>query len=117
MKRTLVTVQNLDDVICRECGAFYQTSSMILTPGARDELHRRGIRIQYGEAPAGSCCSGAAPLACDGVDAASLAGASSVEELLVSLAAMIKARCGISSPDQLREASLNALEILRKAVN
>ena len=114
MKKTLVGVHNLDNFICKECGAFYQNGSMILTAGAKDELSRRGIRIQYGEAPAGSCCAGAAAPA---VDAAAFAGAASLEDLLVDLAAMIREQCGITDPEQLREASLKALQSIRNIMD
>lgn len=112
MKKTLVTVRNLDDFICGECGAFYQKDSMILTAGAKDELCRRGIRIQHGEAPAGSCCSGS----CDAVDVACLVGASSVEELRGRLAAMMEKQCAVSDPEELRAATLKALDVLRAAL-
>lgn len=115
MKKTLVGVHNLDDFICKECGAFYQDGSMILTAGAKDELNRRGIRIQYGEAPAGSCCAGAA--AAPAVDAAGIAGAASLEDLLVDLAAMIREQCGISDPEQLRDASLKALQTIKNNID
>ena len=114
MKKTLVGVHNLDDFICKECGAFYQDGSMILTAGAKDELNRRGIRIQYGGAPAGSCCAGGATPA---VDAAGIAGAASLEDLLVELAVMIREQCGISDPEQLRDASLKALQTIKDNID
>lgn len=117
MKKTLVTVRNLDDFICGECGAFYQKDSMILTAGAKDELCRRGIRIQHGEAPAGSCCSGTSSGPCDAVDVACLVGASSVEDLRGRLAAMMEKQCAVSNPEQLRAASLKALDVLRAALD
>ncbi len=114
MKKTLVGVHNLDDFICKECGAFYQDGSMILTAGAKDELNRRGIRIQYGGAPAGSCCAGGAAPA---VDAAGIAGAASLEDLFVELAVMIREQCGISDPEQLRDASLKALQTIKDNID
>lgn len=114
MKKTLVGVHNLDDFIRKECGAFYQDGSMILTAGAKDELNRRGIRIQYGGAPAGSCCAGGAAPA---VDAAGIAGAASLEDLLVELAVMIREQCGISDPEQLRDASLKALQTIKDNID
>ncbi len=114
MKKTLVGVHNLDDFICKECGAFYQDGSMILTAGAKDELNRRGIRILYGGAPAGSCCAGGAAPA---VDAAGIAGAASLEDLLVELAVMIREQCGISDPEQLRDASLKALQTIKDNID
>ena len=98
MKKTLVGVHNLDDFICKEC----------------DELNRRGIRIQYGGAPAGSCCAGGAAPA---VDAAGIAGAASLEDLLVELAVMIREQCGISDPEQLRDASLKALQTIKDNID
>ncbi|MDO5536126.1 MAG: hypothetical protein Q4F72_01145 [Desulfovibrionaceae bacterium] len=132
MKKTLVCVDNLDEFICSKCGSFYQRSGMILTAGAKDELVRRGIRLQYGEPPAGSCCAGSpcpeAEAACPNkscraaqahggaMEIADLARVNSLEDLLGELAGMIESNCQVRDRDKLHEASLKALQAIRNNI-
>ena len=43
MKKELICVDNLDAFICKQDGKLYVDQGRILTPGAKDELARRGV--------------------------------------------------------------------------
>ena len=45
MKKVLVQADNLDEFICQEEATLYVDASMILTPGAKDELLKRGVAV------------------------------------------------------------------------
>ena len=51
MAKKLVGIDNLDAAICQASGKIYVDGSIILTPGAKDELIKRGIPIVYGPKP------------------------------------------------------------------
>lgn len=107
MSKTLITVDTLEQFVC--CGTLLMDSTKILTPGARDELNRRGINIVWGE-PGRTCCccsspAAAAPLStpCD-------------EETLIGVAAIIKQHYGITDPDVLRKVTLETAAAISKGV-
>lgn len=51
MGKKLVGVNCLDEHICQSSKKIYADGSIILTPGAKDELKNRGISIVYGPKP------------------------------------------------------------------
>lgn len=113
MSKQLITVDTLDSHI--EDGRCVLGPDMILTPGAKDELARRRVRIVYGEkaCAASSCGCGSGSDAC--VNAAAVAGARSDlkgEDLVLAVAALIRKECGISDPERLRAVTCEALKRL-----
>jgi hypothetical protein len=61
MGKKLISCQCLDTQICREEQRIYIDSTMILAPGAKDELRRRGVEIVYSSQPSGKNSSWPAP--------------------------------------------------------
>ena len=133
MKKTLISVDNLEEHLCTVCGGLHGDGAL-LTPGARDELARRGVRVVYGGGPQdGTCCKGAGRTACANVSDASRmpapittgatsasdaqGGAVAMLDMLVGVAALIKRECGVTDPDQLREMTINVVKTLQKHIN
>ena len=112
MQKTLVRADNLDEFLCRaEARIFVDNSTMILTPGAKDELSKRKIAIVYGPCPnAASCTLHESPASSLG---SCLANNPGMESLLVGLAATLKKDYGISDPEQLKDYSLQALQTIK----
>ncbi len=112
MKKILITVDNIDDSICREDGRCYIGPDMILTPGAKDELAKRRVPIVYETRPAAqqaapSCCRSAddgRPAFCD---------PGKLDEFAVLVAALIRKECGVTDPEQLRTLTRETLRRLR----
>jgi hypothetical protein len=126
MKKTLISVDNLEEHLCAACGGLHADGAL-LTPGARDELARRGVSVVYRDgAQGGACCKGADRAACANAPGASgnpafaapdaQGGAVSVQDMLVGVAALIKRECGVTDPDQLRDMSINILKTLQKHI-
>ena len=119
MGKKLVEVSNLDSVICD--GKVYADGSIILTPGAKDALSKRGIAIVYGSRPAGceagadahaACC----PAGCTCPACAALAacqGATSVESLVVAVTEILKNQYHITDAEQLKTVSCQVLKTIR----
>lgn len=130
MKKTLISVDNLDEHICRELGRLYVDGNMILTAGARDELTRRGIAIVR-SADAGAEHAAAPCKAPAKTGAACAAGGhgqegchenghgealpAEVEDVLVGVASILKQECGINDPEELKTATLRVFKALRQA--
>lgn len=119
MQKTLIKVDNLDGFLCHSGGKLYVDATMILSPGAKDELSKRGVKIVYGPCPDEAGC----PHAGHGKSAAnpfaqSLAqacgGHGGLEDLLVGVAAMLKKECGVRDPEQLKALSLQAVKTIRE---
>lgn len=104
MKKTLICVDNLDDFVCHESRKLVMDGSRLLTPGAKDELTKRGIRIVYGREEGTAAMS------------AALASCPDMEHLVFGLAAMLKQECGITDPEELRRCSLKALQIVKECL-
>ncbi len=113
MKKQLVVVKNLDSYLCQACATIYVTKSMILTPGAKDELKRRNICIVYGDAPADVDCSTVAEKV---APAAKMTDEEDMERLLDGVAAMAKEELGIDDPETLKKISLKVVDTLRKSI-
>jgi hypothetical protein len=52
MGKKLISCNSLDQYISREDQRRYLDSTLVLSPGARDELQRRGVEITRGAKPA-----------------------------------------------------------------
>ena len=109
MKKTLVEAANLDAFICTEHNTLYADGALLLTPGARDALSKRGVTIVYGPNPhAGQGQHVECHANChdDHRHDAHPAPATSEGEarLVLAVAAMLQEHCGIKDP-----ATLHAL--------
>lgn len=111
MKKTLVEKSNIDSFICQANGTIYVDATMILTPGARDELSKRKIKIVRDGKPASSCGGAKSCPArlCDGG-----AEESDFERLFYGVAAMVKQEYGIDDPQQLKDISCQIVQTLKK---
>ena len=116
MKKELVGVDNLEACICRETGSVYIDGSIILTPGAKDELSKRGIAVVYGPRPGGApraatqaCPPGCTCKACcgKGMD---------VERLILGVACILKEEYGIHDPAELHRISCQVVKIIQNNV-
>ncbi len=105
MKKQLVEQGDVAARICKETRTFYADSSVILTPGAKDELNRLGVSIVYGPCPDTHCCAG--------TDAAS---AVDVEALLVGVAAMLKSEYGVEDPETLKSVSCEVVRTIKNTL-
>ncbi|MBT9749188.1 MULTISPECIES: hypothetical protein [Desulfovibrio] len=109
MGKTLITIDNLDQFI--HSNKLVMDSAKILTPGARDELCKRGVQISYDEAAAHHCGHGeCAQHAHDGHD-------EHCDELLIGVAAIIKQHYGITDPDELRKVTLETVAVIGKSLH
>lgn len=118
MAKQLVSVDNLDDFICRGDGRFYMDGTRIVTAGAKDELARRHIEIVYGPGCGhpGKSCSEAAGCACCGhsADAAAAPVPREDEEILIAVAATLQKDYGVTDPEKLRAMSLEVVKTLKE---
>ena len=91
----------------------------ILTPGARDELVRRGIQIRYAE-PAAAPCQQGCPSHADGPVTGHAHGNSGndcqCDDMLIGVAAIIKQHYGITDPDELRKVTLETVAVIGKSL-
>lgn len=105
MGKTLITIDNLDQFI--HGNKLVMDSAKILTPGARDELCKRGVQLSYDEAAAhcahGECSQHAHDEHCD--------------DLLIGVAAIIKQHYGITDPDELRKVTLETVAVIGKSLH
>lgn len=122
MKKKLVEVGAIDPYICLDSAKFYADKTMILTPGARDELSRRGITIVYDPRPetASRLPSGQDTVekACSPSSGAA-SGESHSEELerfVLAVAAMLKERYGVEDPEELKAMSFQVVKTIRENI-
>ena len=122
MKKTLIRIDNLEGYICPAYGRLY-AGGAILTPGARDALAKRNIRVVHGERPAADPChegAGHNCSACAGNQSASNHGGTPdeqcIRDALIGVAAMIRREYGVTDPDQLRDMTLNVVRTLHKHI-
>ena len=109
MGKTLITIDNLDQFI--HSNKLVMDSAKILTPGARDELCKRGVQISYDEAAAHHCGHGeCAQHAHDGHD-------EHCDDLLIGVAAIITQHYGITDPDELRKVTLETVAVIGKSLH
>lgn len=113
MAKQLVTTDNLNDFICKGDGKFHMDSScMIITAGAKDELAKRGVELVYdsGCGHSGKSCAEACGSACAG---AYSTPAPEDEEFLIAVAATLQKDYGVSDPKKLKEMSLEVVKTLK----
>lgn len=117
MKKTLIQAKDLDNYVCKAAPKiFIDVSSTLLTPGAKDELRKRGVSILPGSCPKAGVCalhSGA------GENASSMADSirdPAFEKLIFSVAAILQTEYGITDLEQLQTLSAKAAEAIRKHV-
>ena len=122
MKKELISVENLDAFICRQDGKLYVSRNRILTPGAKDELHRRGVSVVSGEDPAPAVQPQAACRGGCGAGKTFFVGpeegtpfttASSLESLSIAVASMLRKQYGVTDPEQVRSMTVEALKTIR----
>lgn len=113
MRKTLIRVDNLDSFLCRHGKTIYVDSTMILSPGAKDALSKKGVSIVYGPCPDAASCPDAGHGKAANPLSQALAGNAGVEELLLGIAAVLKKECGITDPDKLKAASLQAVKTIK----
>ena len=139
MKKELITVDNVNNYICKQDGKLYVFGNRLLTAGAKDELGRRRVTVVYGPEPVvapaaapASSCSSAAGTPCGkshgtcrggcncssaitpGIAAgAPLGSYTSVESLALALATMLKEKYGVTDPAELKELTAKALKAIR----
>lgn len=122
MKKELITVDNLDSFLCAQDGRLYVNRNRMLSPGAKDELHRRGVTVVYDEEPtpavqsAGACrgCCGAGRTFFVGPEEGSpLASAGSLESLTLAVASMLRRQYGVTDPEEVRRMTVEALKTIK----
>ena len=139
MKKELITVDNVNNYICKQDGKLYVFGNRLLTAGAKDELGRRRVTVVYGPEPVvapaaapASSCSSAAGTPCGkshgtcrggcncssaitpGIAAgAPLGSYTSVESLALALATMLKDKYGVTDPAELKDLTAKALKAIR----
>lgn len=131
MKKTLVEVANLDAHICADTKSLYMDGSIILTPGAKDELSKRNIAVVYGSKPAaclpGCTCpaclaasvekSTACPEGCTCPACASAAAECTDDmDLLIAVAATLKNEYGITDLEELKKATCQVVAALKDKI-
>lgn len=128
MKKKLIEVKNLDAHICQANGRIYVDNTMILTPGARDELSKRKITIERDPKPefpscgAPSCparlCNAdlVAPASTDDTGVDVEIGDAETERLFYGVAAMVKEEYGIDDPRQLKDISCKIVDVLKQTI-
>ena len=139
MKKELITVDNVNNYICKQDGKLYVFGNRLLTAGAKGELGRRRVTVVYGPEPVvapaaapASSCSSAAGTPCGkshgtcrggcncgsaitpGIAAgAPLGSYTSVESLALALATMLKEKYGVTDPAELKDLTAKALKAIR----
>ena len=118
MGKKLIQAGDLDSVICRETGKVYADGSIILTPGAKDELSRRGVGVVYGPKPAGAGCAEAAASCPAGCTCPACSGkpaldCTTLDALTRSVSEMLKCQYHITDEDELRRLSRQAIRTIR----
>ncbi|MCW7753356.1 hypothetical protein OOT00_05075 [Desulfobotulus sp. H1] len=124
MGKTLVGVKNLETFICQKDAAIYVDGSMILTPGAKDELTKRGMKIVYGPKPVmPSSTESAYPVSCPPgctceacMKALLLSGSASLEALVLAVTGVLKNQYGIRDPEQLVSISSQVVATIRENI-
>lgn len=126
MKKELISVENIDAFICKQDGKLYVGPGRILTPGAKDELSKRGVSIVYGPEPApaeecrpsgscrsGCCCGSGRTFYVGPEEGTAFSTARSLESLSMAVAAMLKSQYDVTDPEQLRSMTVEALKTIR----
>lgn len=116
MKKQLVEKNGIEACICKATGKVYADGSFLLTPGARDELSRRGIAIVNGPRPeAAPCLSGCTCEVCTPQSENGNAGCTAdLELLLLGVAALLKTEYGVHDQEMLKAISCQVVKTIRE---
>ena len=139
MKKQLVEAGNVDAYICKETGTLYLDGTLLLTPGAKDELSRRGVAVAYGPRPGTACCppgctcpaccaggvcppgctcpaccaSGHCPPGCTCAGCAGGAYDAETERLMLAVAVVLRDEFGVKDLGTLKETSCKVAKAMR----
>lgn len=128
MKKKLVEVSTLKSYICEANSRIYVDTTMILTPGAKDELSKRKIAIIRDTVPEFASCGAAscpARLCADGVEmtndtpdmkSTQSSDDADIERLFFGVAAMVKEEFGIEDHQQLKDISCKIVKALKETL-
>lgn len=119
MKKKLVEVRNLPSYVCQANARIYVDNSMILTPGARDELSKRKITIVRDAKPEFASCGAVscpARLCTAGAVCTDDGGTADMERLFYGVAAMVKEEYGIEDLQQLKDISCKIVNTLKQTI-
>lgn len=100
--KKLVEVKNLQDHICPVTHKVYADGTIILTPGAKDELCKRGIPVVYGPNPNAAACA----------DTASACDDEGKEKLFYAVAAVLKEDYGVNDMETLKDLSCRIVDAI-----
>lgn len=107
MKKKLIEVGNLDSFICPDSSTIYVDNTMILTPGAKDELSKRKITIARVADAKVAVGQQREQVSCDSDEC---------ESLVMGIAVMLKEEYGITDIAQLKEMSFQLAEIVKENI-
>ncbi len=116
MKKKLVATECLDEHIFQADKTLYADQSIILTPGAKDELARQGVTVVYGPKPEHLSGNGTCPAGCTCTACAVQPVGSEYEQLFYAMAAMLQTEYGITDQEELRKISAEALKIIKENI-
>ena len=115
MKKKLIEAGKLDSFICKDSKTIYVDNSMLLTPGAKDELRKRKISItRVADAsaqmstPAEQETSG-----CSNSAHCTKAECDSCEGLVMGIAVILKEEYGITDIAKLKELSFSIADAVK----
>ncbi len=125
MKKQLVEAGNVEAYICKDTGTLYADGTLVLTPGAKDELSRRGVAVVYGPRPGTACCppgctcpaccaGGVCPPGCT-CPACCAGGAydAETERLMLAVAVVLRDEFGVKDLGTLKETSCKVAKAMR----
>jgi len=108
MGKKLIGCNCLDQYICREEMRVYLDSSLILSPGAKDELHRRGVEIVYSARPV-EREKASPPEKCNTPEP----GAGSNDRVLIEkIVQLLSTDYGLNDKDQIMDVSMRVVDTL-----
>lgn len=108
MKKKLIEAGKLDSFICKDSNTIYVDNSMLLTPGAKDELRKRKISIsRVADASVEMNSSAGEEAECSNASRCTKAECDSCEGLVMGIAVILKEEYGITDMAQLKEMSFS----------
>ncbi|WP_027723007.1 hypothetical protein [Maridesulfovibrio zosterae] len=118
MKKKLIEVGNLDSFLCPDSCTIYVDNTMILTPGAKDELRKRKISIaRVADAKSMKDRMYEQDSSdCKYTNSCEKAECDECESLVMGIAVMLKEEYGITDLTQLKEMSFQLAEIVKENI-
>ncbi|NDV23303.1 hypothetical protein [Desulfovibrio sp. JC022] len=111
MKKKLIEAGNLDSFVCPDSDTLYVDNTMLLTPGAKDELRKRKISIARVE-DAAAAVAEAGNGGCGNPDCTKDV-CDECEDLVMGIAVLLKEEYGITDLGQLKEMSFKLAEAVK----